>query len=171
MKSAAPVLAVLADLLANELTAINQYLLHGKLCGNWGYRKLADKLHEEAGGEREHADKLIERILFLEGMPDMQRYNTIESGKSVKDLFERDLAMEYAAIAALDKAIETCRTAGDNASEDLLTKILVAEQDDTQWLESQLERLYSERDTIKLKVEAMLDAIAVLENEVEAARK
>lgn len=139
MKGNGDVLALLGDLLANELTAINQYILHGKLCGDWGYHRLEQKLIEEASGEREHADKLIERILFLEGTPDMQRYHPIQSGGSVKELLERDLAMEYGAIGALNAGIELCRTHGDNASEDLLMTILVAEQGDTQWIEAQLE--------------------------------
>jgi bacterioferritin len=138
MKGTDEVLAVLADLLANELTAINQYLLHGHTCDNWGYKRLADKLRGEAGGERDHADKLIERILFLEGTPDMQRHHPIVAGATVKEILEHDLAMEYGASGALNAAIEKCRSLGDNATADLLTQILAAEQDDTQWLEAQL---------------------------------
>ena len=139
MKGKDEVLTVLGDLLANELTAINQYLLHGKTCDNWGFHRLGDKLVEEASGEREHADKLIERILFLEGTPDLQRYHTVQAGATVKDLLELDLQMEYAAIAALNDGIAKCRANGDNGTEDLLTRILVAEQDDTNWIEAQLE--------------------------------
>jgi bacterioferritin len=139
MKGKDDVLAVLGDLLANELTAINQYVLHGKTCDNWGYHRLGEKLLGEAAGEREHADKLIERILFLEGTPDLQRYHTVQSGTTVKELLERDLEMEYAAIAALNDGIARSRASGDNGTEDLLTKILVAEQDDTNWIEAQLE--------------------------------
>jgi bacterioferritin len=139
MKGKDEVLALLGDLLANELTAINQYILHGKLCENWGYKRLALELAEEARGEREHADKLVERILFLDGTPDLQRYHTVQTGATVKDLLERDLQMEYAAIQALNDAIARCRTCGDNATEDLLTGLVVAEQDDTNWLEAQLE--------------------------------
>jgi bacterioferritin len=139
MKGSAAVLAVLGELLANELTAINQYLLHGKTCENWGYSQLAEKLLEEAGGEREHADKLVQRILFLDGQPDLQRMHTVQGGSTVREILERDLAMEHAAIAALNDAIATCRAQGDNATEDLLVEILVAEQDDTHWIEAQLE--------------------------------
>lgn len=139
MKGKPDVLAVLGDLLANELTAINQYLLHGKMCEDWGYHRLAEKLTGEAGGERGHADTLIERILFLSGTPDLNRYHPIQGGASVKELLEKDLQMEYDAIAALDDAIARCRAAGDNATEDMLTQIIVAEQEDTQWIESQLE--------------------------------
>lgn len=139
MKGTDEVLAVLAELLANELTAINQYLLHGHTVRNWGFLRIGDKLVEEAGGEREHANKLIERILFLEGTPDLQKYHPIVAGSTVKEMLEHDLAMEYGAIGALNLAIAKCRTHGDNATEDLLTQILVAEQDDTHWLEAQLE--------------------------------
>jgi bacterioferritin len=138
MKGNPDVLALLADLLANELTAINQYVLHAETCANLGFNRIADKLREEARGEREHADMLIDRILFLEGVPDLQRYHAIRAGKTVKEMLEGDLAMEYEAIAALETAIGTCRARGDNASEDLLTKILVEEQHDTHWIEAQL---------------------------------
>lgn len=138
MKGTDEVLAVLAELLANELTAINQYLLHGHTVRNWGFLRIGDKLVEEAGGEREHANKIIERILFLEGTPDLQKYHPIIAGSTVKEILEHDLAMEYGAIGALNLAIEKCRAHGDNATEDLLTQILVAEQEDTHWLEAQL---------------------------------
>ena len=138
MRGKDEVLALLGELLANELTAINQYLLHAEVCADWGFVQLAEKLREESAGERKHADTLIQRILFLEGTPDLGRMHAIKSGATVKEMFERDLEMEYAAIAALDAGIATCRANDDNASEDLLTKILVAEQDDTHWLEAQL---------------------------------
>ena len=133
------VIALLGELLTNELTAKNQYLLHAATCERWGYLRLAEKLREESKGEGSHADLLIERILFLEGTPNLQRYNTVHGGATVKELLEADLAMEYDAIAALDAAIGKCRALGDHATEDLLTRIVVAEQDDTQWIEAQLE--------------------------------
>lgn len=133
------VLALLGELLAHELTAINQYLLHAETCANWGYHQLAEKLREESEGERRHASTLIERMLFLEGAPDLGRYHPIRGGRSVKELLERDLEVEYSVIAALNDGIAKSRTCGDNATEDLLTRILVAEQDDTHWLEAQLE--------------------------------
>lgn len=131
--------ALLNELLGHELTAVNQYLLHASTCERWGYQRLAEKLHEESAGERTHADMLIERILFLEGTPDMQRYGTIRGGATVKEMLEAALALEYEAIAALEAGIAKARALGDNATEDLLTQILVAENDDTQWIESQLE--------------------------------
>ena len=139
MRGKSEVLALLGELLAHELTAINQYLLHAETCANWGFRALGAKLREESEGERQHAAMLIERILFLEGVPDLGRYHAIGTGATVKELFERDLELEYTAIGALESGIVTSRSNGDNATEDLLTRILVAEQDDTHWLESQLE--------------------------------
>jgi bacterioferritin len=139
MKGHNDVVALLGELLANELTAVNQYLLHAETCANWGYHRLAEKLREEAEGERQHASKLIERMMFLDGAPDLRRYHAIRGGTSVKELLERDLEMEYAAITALDNGIALCRARGDNATEHLLTEILTSEVDDTQWIESQLE--------------------------------
>ena len=139
MRGKEEVLALLGELLANELTAINQYLLHAETCADWGYLAIAEKLRGDSDGERKHAAMLIERILFLEGAPDLGRYHPIAKGATVKELFERDLELEYTAIAALEAGIVTSRSNDDNATEDLLTRILVAEQDDTHWLESQLE--------------------------------
>ena len=139
MKGNDEVLTLLNELLAHELTAINQYLLHAKMCENWGYPQIAAKLRDESSDETRHAASLIERILFLEGAPNMQRYHTVRAGQTVKDQFEANLQVEYAVIAALNDAIAKTRECGDNATEDLLTKILVSEQDDTYWLESQLE--------------------------------
>lgn len=138
MRGNEEILALLGELLANELTAINQYLLHAKTCENWGYERLAAKLRGESAEESRHADMLIQRILFLEGAPDLGRYHAIATGPSVKQLFEADLQLEYAAIEALEKAITKSRECGDNGTEALLTTILVSEQTDTQWIESQL---------------------------------
>jgi bacterioferritin len=113
--------------------------LLAEMCADWGYHGLAVKLREESEGERRDATMLIERILFLEGTPDLGRLHAIATGTTVKALFERDLAMEYTAIAAYEAGIVTSRERGDNATEDLLTKILVSEQEDTHWLEAQLE--------------------------------
>ena len=139
MKGKAEVLALLAELLANELTAINQYLLHAKTCENWGFQRLASSLLEESAGEREHANKLIDRILFLEGEPNLERYHPLERGTTVREMLDLDVHMEYRAIDALNNAIDACRAHGDGATEFLLRSILDAEQEDTNWLEAQLE--------------------------------
>ena len=139
MKSSEEVLTLLNNLLTNELTAINQYYVHAKMCQNWGYDRLAKKVREESIDEMKHAELVISRILFLEGVPNMQRYHKLHVGETVKEQLETDLQLEYAAITFLNQGIEVCRRAGDNASEDLMKRILVSEEAHTDWLESQLE--------------------------------
>jgi len=139
MKGNEEVLNLLNNLLTNELTAINQYFLHAKMCHNWGFERLAAKIRDESIDEMKHADEVVTRILFLEGIPNMQRYHKLHVGETVKEQFESDLQLEYAAIAFLNQGIEASRKAGDNATESMMTKILVSEEDHTDWLESQLE--------------------------------
>jgi len=139
MKGNEEVLQLLNQLLTNELTAINQYFIHAKMCENWGYDRLAAKVREESIDEMRHADLVISRILFLDGVPNLQRYHKLHVGETVKEQLEADLQVEYSAIAFLNQGIEACRKAGDNATEDLMTKILVGEEQHTDWLETQLE--------------------------------
>jgi len=139
MKGNEEVLTLLNQLLTNELTAINQYYIHAKMCENWGFERLAAKVKAESIDEMRHADMVISRILFLEGVPNMQRYHKIKVGETVKEQLGADLQVEYSAIAFLNQGIEAARKANDNASEDLFTKILVAEEQHTDWLETQLE--------------------------------
>ncbi len=139
MKGDEKVLGLLNDLLTNELTAINQYFVHAKMCENWGYERLAAKIREESIDEMRHADEVISRILFLEGVPNLQRYHKLRVGETVKEQLECDLQLEYAAITFLNQGIAAARNAGDNATEDLMTKILVGEEQHTDWLETQLE--------------------------------
>jgi len=139
MKGNEEVLNLLNQLLTNELTAINQYFVHAKMCKNWGYDRLASKIREESIDEMKHADEVIERILFLEGVPNMQRYHKLRIGETVREQFESDLQLEYSAIAFLNQGIEAARAAKDNATEDMMTKILVSEEHHTDWLETQLE--------------------------------
>ncbi len=139
MKGNEKVLELLNLLLTNELTAINQYFIHAKMCENWGYERLAAKIREESIDEMHHADAVIGRILFLEGIPNLQRYNKLRVGETVKEQLQSDLDLEYAAIKFLNDGIEASRAASDNASEDLMRKILVAEEQHTDWLETQLE--------------------------------
>src|SRR3954470_9694583 len=139
MKSTEEILSLLNQLLTNELTAINQYFIHAKMCENWGYERLAAKVREESIDEMRHADLVISRILFLDGVPNLQRYHKLRVGETVKEQLESDLQVEYSAIAFLNTGIEACRKAGDNATEDLMTKILVGEEQHTDWLETQLE--------------------------------
>src|SRR3954465_5659503 len=139
MKGNEEVLNLLNQLLTNELTAINQYFIHAKMCRNWGYLRLAKKVREESIDEMKHAELVIDRILFLDGVPNLQRYHKLHVGETVKEQLETDLQLEYAAIAFLNQGIEACRKVSDNASEDLMTRILVSEEEHTDWLETQLE--------------------------------
>ena len=139
MKGNDQVLSLLSDLLTNELTAINQYFVHAKMCQNWGYERLASKIREESIDEMKHADMVISRILFLEGVPNLQKLNKLRVGETVKEQLESDLQLEYTAIGFLNQGIKACRDVGDNATEDLMTRILVSEEHHTDWLETQLE--------------------------------
>jgi bacterioferritin len=139
MKGNEEVLVLLNSLLTNELTAINQYFVHAKMCQNWGFERLAEKIRAESIDEMRHADDIIGRILFLEGVPNLQRYHKLHVGETVKEQFEADLQLEYAAIAFLNQGIDTARKANDNATEDMFTRILVSEEEHTDWLETQLE--------------------------------
>jgi bacterioferritin len=139
MKGNEEILDLLNRLLTNELTAINQYFIHAKMCENWGYERLAAKVRAESIDEMKHADLVISRILFLEGVPNLQRYHKLHVGETVKEQLESDLQVEYSAIAFLNQGIEVARKTGDNATEDLMTRILVGEEEHTDWLETQLE--------------------------------
>ena len=132
------VLTLLNEILTAELTAINQYFIHARMCENWGYQRLWKKVREESLGEMRHADRLIERILYLDGIPNLQRLGKVNVGQTVAEQFRLDLELERAAIAALNAGIETCRLTGDNGSRDLLEDILEAEESHANWLEAQL---------------------------------
>jgi bacterioferritin len=139
MKGNEEVLVLLNNLLTNELTAINQYFVHAKMCQNWGFERLATKIRAESIDEMHHADEVIGRILFLEGVPNLQRYHKLHVGETVKEQLESDLQLEYTAIGFLNQGITKARELGDNATEAMMTKILVGEEEHTDWLESQLE--------------------------------
>ena len=139
MKGNEEVLGLLNQLLTNELTAINQYFVHAKMCQNWGYDRLAAKIREESIDEMRHADEIIGRILFLEGVPNLQRLGKLHVGETVREQLESDLQLEYSAIAFLNQGVEASRKAGDNATEDMMKKILVSEEAHTDWIETQLE--------------------------------
>jgi bacterioferritin len=139
MKGDAKILDLLNEILTGELTAVSQYFLHAKMCKNWGYARLADKLRRESIGEMKHADELIERILFLEGLPNVQRIGKINVGQTVPEQLQNDLAVEMAAIPLLNRSIQTCRDVGDNTTEHLLKGILVSEEEHVDWIETQLD--------------------------------
>jgi bacterioferritin len=139
MKGDPKVIDLLNEILTGELTAINQYFLHARMCDNWGYKRLYERIRKESIDEMKHADELIKRILFLEGLPNLQRLGKLNVGQSVVEILKNDLAVEMVAIPLLNKSIETCRQLGDNSSEALLTDILRSEEEHVDWLEAQLE--------------------------------
>jgi bacterioferritin len=121
-----------------ELTAINQYFVQSKMCKNWGFEKLAKKHYVESIGEMKHADKLIDRILFLDGVPEIARYDIIRVGVDVKEQFENDLALESRGAKLYNEAIALAVKIGDNATREMLAEILVDSEEHVDWLETQL---------------------------------
>jgi bacterioferritin len=139
MKGHDQVVTLLNDVLTAELTAVNQYFIHARMCENWGYKRRWKKVREESIGEMRHADRLIERILYLEGVPNLQRLGKVNVGQTVPEQLRLDLEVERTAVSALNAGIEMCRSAGDNGTRDLLEEILKAEEDHIDWIEEQLE--------------------------------
>jgi bacterioferritin len=135
------VIAVLNEGLKAELTAINQYFLHGEMCQNWGYDRLYATTKKHSIQEMKHAEHLIERILFLEGTPDMVGPSGLKIGTGVKAQIENDLALEVAAVAAYNAAIKVCAEAGDAASRELFEQLLEDEEGHVDWLETQLHQI------------------------------
>ena len=138
MKGNAKIIEHLNKVLTNELTAINQYFLHYRMYKHWGYKELAEHEYKESIDEMKHADRLIERILFLEGLPNLQRLGKLLVGESPKDAIDCDLKLELAAVPDLKAAIVDCEQAGDYVSRDLFTDILESEEEHIDWLETQL---------------------------------
>ena len=138
MKGDAEVIEILNEVLTAELTAINQYFIHAKMCENWGYEKLAKQKRAESIGEMKDAQALIERILYLDGVPNMQRMNPVRVGEDVVEQHENDLAVETEAIERLNRGIALCVAKGDNGTRELLESILEGEEDGADFLEAQL---------------------------------
>lgn len=141
MKGDAKIIDLLNEILTGELTAINQYFLHAKMLKNWGFARLAAKLHAESIDEMKHADRLIERVLYLEGLPNVQRLGKVNIGQTVPEMLKNDYGVELVAIPLLNRSIATCRDVGDHGTQDLLRAILSAEEEHVDWLEAQLELL------------------------------
>ena len=138
MKGDPRVVNVLNQVLRKELTGINQYFIHAKMCKNWGYEVLSQVSRKESIEEMEHADKLIERILFLEGVPNMAGYDKILVGSTVKDQLQNDLTLELTALEVLKPGIRTCLEAGEDGSRELLEHIVIDEERHVDWIEAQL---------------------------------
>ncbi len=138
MKGNDQVITVLNEVLTSELTAINQYFIHSKMCEDWGFQKLAAKKREESIEEMKHADIIIARILFLEGVPNMQRYFPVKVGEDAIEQHRVDLEVEYDAVKRLNAGIATCVENGDNGTRELLEMILQQEEEGIDWLEAQL---------------------------------
>ena len=137
MKADKKIIDLLNDVLTSELTAINQYFVHAEMCENWGYDRLSQVIRKHSIGEMKHAEELIERVLFLEGVPNVQRLGKINIGESVPEMFKVDLALELDAVARLNPAIETCRELSDNNTRHLFEEILEDEEEHIDWLEAQ----------------------------------
>jgi bacterioferritin len=138
MKGDPQVIDALNRALTIELTAINQYFCQAKMCANWGFKLLGKKHYEESMGEMKHAEKLIDRILFLDGTPEIARYDVIRVGTNVKEQFENDLKLEMGGVKAYNEAVELCTKLKDTGTRELLAPILVESEEHVDWLETQL---------------------------------
>jgi bacterioferritin len=141
MQGDAEIIEVLNEVLTAELTAVNQYFLHGKLCGNWGYDRLAEHSRHESIDEMKHAELVTDRIIYLDGFPNYQRYFPLRIGETVPEQFESDLALEVEAIDRLNRGIELAVAKSDNGTRELFADILVSEEEHVDWLETQLEAI------------------------------
>lgn len=138
MKGDPKIIDILNEVLTAELTAINQYFVHAEMCENWGFERLHHTIRMHSIGEMKHAEELIERVLFLEGIPNVQRLGKITIGETIEEIFKSDYALELDALPRLNQGIETCRELGDNNSRHLLEEILEDEEEHVDWLEAQV---------------------------------
>lgn len=138
MQGDAKVIEILNEVLTAELTAINQYFIHAKMLKNWGYKRLAGQKRKESIEEMEHADEVIDRILYLDGVPNMQRLNPVRVGEDPVEMHELDLELERAAVERLNRGIALATQAADNGTRHLFEKILVEEEEAVDFIEGQL---------------------------------
>ena len=151
MKGDAKVIEHLNKALYNELIAINQYFLHARMFRNWGFKELAEHEYKESIDEMKHADKLIERILFLDGLPNLQNLGKLMIGQTPKEALECDLKLEYHAVPDLKVGIAHCESVGDYISRELLEDILESEEEHIDWLETQLNLIGQLGDSLYLQ--------------------
>lgn len=141
MKGNDKIISMLNEMLSDELTAINQYMVHSEMCDNWGYTRLHKAMEKRAIDEMKHAEKLIGRVLFLEGKPDVSKYGKITIGGDVPQQMRNDLAAEAGAIEAYNKSIKLAQDAGDNGTREMLESILKDEEAHLDWLEAQNDQI------------------------------
>jgi bacterioferritin len=141
MKGDPEILTALQEVLSAELTAINQYFIHARMLRNWRYMRLADHTEKESIGEMKHAQEAMDRILYFDAAPNMQKYMKINVGKSVPEMMKIDLALEQDAVERLNRGIALCTQKGDNGTRALFERILVSEEEHIDWIEAQLQQI------------------------------
>jgi bacterioferritin len=141
MKGQPKIIATLNNLLADELTAINQYMVHSEMCNNWGYGKLHEAIEKRAITEMKHAEKLIARIIFLEGQPQVSKLKAIHIGANVEAQLKQDLSAEQGAVVVYNTGVKQAAAADDNATRELLESILKDEEEHLDWIEAQLDQV------------------------------
>jgi bacterioferritin len=138
MRGDPAIINALNEILTAELTGINQYFIHHRMCANWGYAKISSKKRSESIDEMKHADRVIDRILYLDGVPNMQRMNPVRVGEDPIEQHQLDLALEVDAVDRLNKGIALAREKADNGTREMLEEILVSEEESVDWHETQL---------------------------------
>ena len=141
MKGDAEILKILQEVLSAELTAINQYFIHARMLRNWHYMRLADHTEKESIGEMKHAQEAMDRILYFDGIPNMQKYMKINVGKTVPEMMKLDLSLEHDAVRRLNHGIALATQKADNGTRALFEKILVSEEEHIDWLEGQIQQI------------------------------
>lgn len=152
------IISLLNDVLSAELTAINQYFIHAELCNHWGYKRLYKFVRKQSIDEMKHAEELIERVLYLGGIPNMQRLFKVNIGETVPEQFKLDMDLEKEAISRLNEGITACRAASDHGSMLLLQEILKSEEEHLDWLDAQLDLIKNVGDANYLSQQIIYDA-------------
>lgn len=147
MKGDTRLIEALNEILTGELTGINQYFIHAMMCEHWGYERLSEKIRSESIEEMKHAEHLIERILHLEGVPNLQRLEKVKVGEKVPEQFKLDLDLEVVAVGRFNRAIGLAVELRDNTTREMLERMLVSEEDHLHWLETQIELLHAVGET------------------------